>query len=370
MAIRIEPYREENEPAVVEFNQRLSGAGAANDLVFYPTATPHWLPRTQDSDLYNEYFLALENRIVRGAYALKHQPFWVENRGAQSVAFYHHPLSEGVVNKAFAIVGGMLIKDAIKREPLIYALGMGGYERPLPKMLNVLGWSHCLIPFYFKVLNPSRFLREMHAIRGSRLRKTIMDVAAATGLGWAAINAIQSARTSRRQNHVTTVVDEFSDWVDPLWEHSKHLYAMTGIRDSKNLKILYPASERHLTRLRVQREDRDIGWAVVGERRQDSKFGSLKVGSIIDCWALPDEMHSVVLAASEALKKNKMDLIVSNQSHHLWCRAFEKSGFFSAKSNFIFAASKKLSELLQPFEKNKGRIHFTRADGDGLPRNF
>jgi hypothetical protein len=26
--------------------------------------------------------------------------------------------------------------------------------------------------------------------------------------------------------------------------------------------------------------------------------------------------------------------------------------------------------LLQPLEETKSRIHLTRADGDGLPRNF
>jgi hypothetical protein len=65
-----------------------------------------------------------------------------------------------------------------------------------------------------------------------------------------------------------------------------------------------------------------------------------------------------------------MDLILSNQSHAAWCRAFEHAGFLKAQSNFIFAASKKLSELLQPFEETRTRMHFTRADGDGLPRNF
>jgi hypothetical protein len=65
-----------------------------------------------------------------------------------------------------------------------------------------------------------------------------------------------------------------------------------------------------------------------------------------------------------------VDLIVSNQSHHLWGRAFEQAGFLSSASNFIFAAGKKLSALLQPFAENQSRMHFTRADGDGLPRNF
>jgi hypothetical protein len=65
-----------------------------------------------------------------------------------------------------------------------------------------------------------------------------------------------------------------------------------------------------------------------------------------------------------------MDLIISNQSHSRWCRALAKSAFLQAQSNFVFAASKKFAELIRPFDENKRRMHFTRADGDGLPHNY
>jgi hypothetical protein len=96
----------------------------------------------------------------------------------------------------------------------------------------------------------------------------------------------------------------------------------------------------------------------------------MKVGSIVDCWSAPDHAAAVVRAAVQTLEGRGMDLIVSNQSHAAWCRAFESAGFLQGESNFIFAASKKLSELLRPFEETKSRLHFTRADGDGLPANF
>jgi hypothetical protein len=94
------------------------------------------------------------------------------------------------------------------------------------------------------------------------------------------------------------------------------------------------------------------------------------VGSVVDCWAAPEHALHVVRGATRALEKSGVDLIVSNQGHHAWCRAFENSGFLKGPSTFIFAASKKLTELLQPLEENKTSLHVTRADGDGLPRNF
>jgi hypothetical protein len=62
-----------------------------------------------------------------------------------------------------------------------------------------------------------------------------------------------------------------------------------------------------------------------------------------------------------------MDLILSNQSHSQWGHALHRCGFFQAQSNFVFAASKRHSALLQGTPAD---FHLTRANGDGLPRNF
>jgi hypothetical protein len=77
-----------------------------------------------------------------------------------------------------------------------------------------------------------------------------------------------------------------------------------------------------------------------------------------------------VRAATAFLEKTGIDLIVSNQSHQAWRRAFERNGFLKGPSNFIFAASKKLTALLPLLQENSDTFHITRADGDGLPANF
>jgi hypothetical protein len=372
MPIVIQPYREEHQPAVEEFNQRLKAGGAEPDLVFFRFAQPRWLPYAEGAKLYQEYFVALENGVVRGGYALKQQAFFFSDGILRNVAYYHHPLSEGIVNKSYAAVGGMLLKDAVNRSPLLYCLGMGGYDRPLPKMLVRLGWAHFLVPFYFHIVRPNRFLTDMQALRASPSRRLLLNLAAFTRTGWAGIKTIQGLRRLRAPRLAPFTVERienFSDWVDPLWEGTKNHYAMTAVRDCQTLRTLYPASETHFTRLRVRRSGHDIGWAVVGERRKDKKYGMMRVGSIVDCWA-PDDALAVVQAASAALVDNGVDLIVSNQSHCLWARALGHAGFLNSPSNFIFAAGKNLSALVQPFAESQSRMHFTRADGDGLPRNF
>jgi hypothetical protein len=373
MPIVIQPYRVEHEPAVRDFNQRLQSGDAEPDLVFFTCAQPRWLPPSESASLYQEYFVALENGVVRGGYALKYQKFFFPDGVTRKVAYYHHPLSEGIVNKSYASVGAMLLKDAMSKSSLLYCLGMGGYDRPLPKMLVRLGWANFAVPFYFHIVSPNRFLKQIQALRTSAFRKTMLDLVAFTGAGWAGLRTIQWLRRLRAPKSASFTVDrveDFTDWVDRLWAQAKNNYSMTAVRDCQTLRTLYPASDTHFTRLRIRRSGQDIGWAVVGERRKDEKYGAMRVGSVLDCWAAPDDALPVIQAASTALVENGVDLIVSNQCHHLWARALEHAGFLSSPSTFIFAAGKGLSFLLQPFAENQPRLHFTRADGDGLPRNF
>ncbi len=373
MALVIEPYRVQHESAVKEFNKRMRAGGAANDLVFYGRATPEWLPRATDGGLFNEYFVAHSDGVVRGAYALKHQEFHFEDGGVQSIAYYHHPLSEGIVNKAYSSLGVVLLRDALARAPLLYCLGMGGYDRPLPKMLMKLGWQHCAVPFYFKIVHAARFLREMQALRTSASRRFLMNLAASTGVGWAGLkfyDSMKALRSPRSQSVEAHQVDRFSENVDEVWYEGKKQYALTAVRDFRTLQRLYPAEGEHLKKLQIKRREKFIGWAVVGERRRDAKYGDMRVGSIVDCWALAEEAVPVMRAATEALVRAGMDLIVSNQSHTIWQKALESCGYMQGPSNFIFAANKELSARLQPFEQKQAQIHMTRADGDGLPRNY
>jgi len=373
MAIVIQPYRPEHEPAVAEFNQRLREAGEHANMVFFRYAEPRWLRREPDSRIYNEFFVAIDNGVVRGGYALKTQDFLFPDGSVRPISYFHHPLSEGIVNKAHGMVGTLLLRDAMTRAPLLYCLGMGGYENPLPQMLIRLGWTHCPVPFFFRILYPNRFLRQIRPLRQSPLRRLLMDLAAFTGAGWAGLKLVDYYRELTAARTRATTLNEvatFDEAADALWEQAKQTCSFTAVRDGEALRVLYPSVETHLTRIEVKRDGTPLGWSVVGERRKDAKYGDMRVGSVVDCWTVPGEALAVVRAATATLERQGFDLILTNQSHQLWCDAFRSAGYLPGPSNFIFAASKKLAELLTPFEEVRPRMHFTRADGDGLPKNF
>jgi hypothetical protein len=372
LAIVIQPYRKEHEPAVAEFNRRLQASSGDPNLVFSQSCTPRWLSPAENHPVWNEFYVAVDGASVRGTYALKQEALFVRGEGEQRIACYHHPLSEGIIDRSFTSVGMLLARDALARQPFLYALGMGGAETPIAKMLKALGFTLTLIPFYFRVIHPARFLRQMQALREKRARALLMDLAAASGLGWLGIKAVQAMKGSRRAESNVNVEDitEFSGWADELWDRGKENVSAATVRDVNTLRLLYPSNVTSTRRLRISRNGAAIGWAIVGIRRTDAKYGEMRVGSIVDCWAMPEHANAVISAATRALEKDRIDLVVTNQSHQAWSEAMERNGFLKGPTNFVFASSKKLTELLQPLEKNRPTIHITRADGDGLPANF
>jgi hypothetical protein len=191
-----------------------------------------------------------------------------------------------------------------------------------------------------------------------------------TGLGWIGIRLLQALlRKQRRRDKWMSFeeVNDFSDWSDQLWKVCKDKYSMIAIRDSQTLNILYPSSNQRFIRLKVMENQQVVGWAVVLNTQMSNHkhFGNLRVGSIVDTLALPDNAFPVVRSATRFLERAGVDIIVSNHSHITWCSAFKDAGFISGPSNFIFAASKELAQLLHPFELSTKEFHLNRGDGGG-----
>jgi hypothetical protein len=358
MAIVITPYGSEHEPAVRDFNRRLRDGGET-EFQFPESATPEWLPKRDGRRIFQEFFIAVDEQGVHGGYIIKYQDFSIGGKEIL-VGYYHLPLSEGIVDKRYSLLGSQLLIDALRRQPLLYALGMGGFDRPLPRMLKGLGWKMSAVPFYFKVTRPARFLRNIRPLRASRARALLFDVAAYTGLGHVGLRAIQATKPYRS---AFEIVPRFGDDEGDVWARAHSQYAMVGSRELPTLEALYPRENARFIRLRVGKH----GWAVVldTQMRDHKYFGDMRVGTIADCFAPPDEALAVVRAATDALQARGVDVIISNQSHAAWGGALRRSGYHVGPSNFIFAASKKLAVLLEPFEETLPRIHLTRGDGDG-----
>ncbi len=195
-----------------------------------------------------------------------------------------------------------------------------------------------------------------------------MDIAAVTGTGGVALGIVQRSREKRsaRREKVEAIVG-FSRWADDLWSQCRRCYAMIAVRDSRTLNILYPATNPRFLCYKVHENGETLGWAVLLDTQMhDNKyFGNLRVGSIVDCVARPENAFHVIRAATLVLKERGVDLIVSNQAHAAWSIALRDAGFLRGPSNFLFAPAKELGAFLQPFQDRVSQIHLNRGDGDG-----
>ena len=134
------------------------------------------------------------------------------------------------------------------------------------------------------------------------------------------------------------------------------------------MNLLAPATGwPPVTRLRVERAGKVLGWALVMDTRMrgDARFGDLRVGSIVDCFADPADAGDVVSAATAYLRRREVDVIVSNQSHPGWIGGFAENGYLVLPQRRLFVASPELQRMLEPFADTARGLHLTNMDGHG-----
>ncbi len=91
----------------------------------------------------------------------------------------------------------------------------------------------------------------------------------------------------------------------------------------------------------------------------------MRVATILDCATIPSEMAGIVTLATRELARSGVDLVITNQLHEDWLKAFKKAGFLQSKSNYILGLSKDLAASISRNSGGMERVHFTRGDSDG-----
>jgi hypothetical protein len=357
---------------VRQFNARVAAADldpGLYSLHFPESHVPALPPRPAGKGPFQEQFVALDERgIVRGGYILKHQWFVVEGREC-CIADYQLPISEGIADRRFAAVALRLLEDALAKQPLLFGLGMGGYHVPIARFLDAAGWRTGTVPFLFRVIHPRAFLSNIALPNMSRLGRAALGLAAATGLGGLAVRLRQALGGSCRPPRAVACehVEAFDDWADAVWHRAKDGYGLVAVRDREVLEVLYPRHQRRFLRLKVTRDKAPIGWAVLLDTQMSGHkfFGRMRVGSVVDCLARPEDAADVAACAGRVLEDAGVDLIVSNQAHAAWCGALKRCGFLGGPSNFLFTAAPKLACQVEPFAGKLATFHLNRGDGDG-----
>jgi hypothetical protein len=366
MAVRVEPHAAAWIPAVRAFNARLTGGSATPDFLLDERAGG---ANGTHGPLAKDRYLVVDGGDVRGGFILQRQPFWIGGE-VHTVANYQAPISEGLVDRRYAYLGMLMLKEALRTDPLTFCLGMGGLDRPFPRLLAAMGWRLATVPFMFRVARPRRVLRELPVLRRDRRRRVVADALALTGLASGAVAALRAGvrlAAVRRPRLRVDRIDAWGSWADEIWEASRTAYSMAAVRDAAGLEALYPPADPRCQALRLSDGRRTVGWAVLYRTRMQRHphFGDLAVGTVLDCGALPGHEADVARAAACELDRNGVDLVITNQGHTAWVGAFRRAGFFTGPSNYVLALSRPLAEAVGAQDDGPRRIHATRGDADG-----
>lgn len=368
--LRLEPLGAPLVPAVEAFHSRLEAQGGPPYR--FGTRIDPPADAALPSPMRMETWLAVDGEQVRGGILMQH--LWMDSATGRTPAVnIQLPLSEGTVDRRYSHVGMWLIRSVQRREPRVFAVGMGSMEQPLPQMLAALHWTVVPVPFFFHVHRPHRFLREMPMLRRSAARRLLVAAAAHTGAGFIGVRLGTGVRTLLRRGmrrvrrlDVKPLVD-WGPWATDIWERVHAANSLAVVRDEASLRILYPPVGDRTRCYRVDDGGRAVGWFVLlTTRMQDSAyFGNLHVGTILDAQAIGGFERHVLAAARRTLYSLHVDLSVTNQLHARWQRACEENGYWRGPSNFLFAASPALVKAAGSESDVLARVHLTRGDGDG-----
>ena len=367
MAIRIERHRPTHADGVRAFNARLVAHDAVPGFLIDELPPP---ARGASAPIVKDSFLALDGTDVRGGFELHRQAFWVGGRRRQA-SNYRAPLSEGIVDRRYAYLGMLMVKEALRDDPFVYCVGMGGMDQAHPRLISAMHWGVYTVPFLFRIERPARVLRQLPIARASRRRALAADVLAASGLGWLGTRLLAAAAMLRSlpRRHAVTIepVTVWGAWADELWESARDGCSLAAVRDAATLTAMYPPSNPRNICVRMSVHGLPVGWAALYDTtmRDNLHFGRLRVGSILDCWARPGFALTVAGAAAATLRRRRVDLVVVNHAHAAWIAAFRRAGFLTGPSNYGLGLSPSLAAAVRAEPDGEARMHVTRGDGDG-----
>ena len=365
MSFSIKQIDENDKKIIQDFNNELKVNG-------YNFAIPDKNDKLTSKDfiLKKNFILTENNNLVRAGYTLKQQWFKI-NDDILKIGYYYNPITAGLFNKKYNICGLLLLSDAIKKNSYLFSLGMGSYSNSLPKLLSALKWKLKKVPFFFKIINPNSFLKNINYFKNSKLEYLLILVLEKSGIGWMIIKFISLitslvASIFYKKNEIKCEqVNFFNDEINKIWEKSKKNNSFIAVRNNEYINFLY--KDKKFIKLKFIEKNEIIGWSIsiCNKVNNHKHFGNMNLGSIIDCLALEGREMTIIENTFKILKTAGADLIVSNQSHIKWKKAFWKNGFLRGPSNFIFASSELLSKKLNLKNKLNNDMHITRGDGDG-----
>jgi hypothetical protein len=373
--LRFLPLTQVLVQACEKFNERLRQAGHEGN---FDCSANRDRGENPPAPMEVERYVAVDaNGEVRGAYLLRWQYLWL--RGEQFLgASGGCPVSEGIIDKHYAMVGVSILRDIVKRCEFIYFLGAGGRNGNIFRVARHAHWKIADVPFFFRIVNGSQFVRKLPQLKSNSGRRLLASVANVSGLAPIATGLIHAAAavshfgsTSLRSSAGFTVeeVSSLTGIADEIWPRVNSQYAFCVVRDGAHVGGSFPSDRTDLHRLVVRRQGKIVGWTVVmkeGLSRLRTYLGDVRPGLILDVFGDTTHATDLVRAATAYLAAQDLDVIITNTCHSHWVNAFKRSGFLAWHSQFPLIVSQELARRIGDLPLIMRQAHMSRGDGDGV----
>jgi hypothetical protein len=360
--VKVRRFQAGDAEPIARLNARLRARNVP-DVVW-----PEGAHQEIESSVRERLFVAEDSGEVRGAVWLKEQVFRIRGRDVVC-GWLKYPIAESLIDPRYSGVPGSLIVQCLREQPRLFALGLGGHETPLARMLKALRWTGTTVPMLVRLVHPARSLRQLAPLRRTGPRRAAADGLAFTGAAWLALRALDLVRRARSprpaHGYAAEAYDQLGSWADDIWLRCRDRYEFVAGRDPATVESMLPVSP-DIVRLRIRRGAETVGWACVLRHdfsvgKADPNFGRLTVGLIADALSTPEDAAPVMRCAHDFLVAGGADIIVSNQLHPIWADGLRRVGFVDAPSNFAFYASPGAAQVVVPWNE----CHVNRGDCDG-----
>ena len=298
--IVVAPYTSDLVDAVKAFNARLRAGGGA-DLSRKPTSRAGCRRSTVVKSITSTY-LAMDEDAVRGGLHSQASAVLIGGRRRATIASIGCRCPKGRSTSSSRPSGCRSISMPSASRSCLHdrhrRLSRGGGQ-----MLVSAGWKTWRgALLIFESFAPRRFLRNIVYLRTSPLRRLALDAHGPERPGLDRGTCLPgheiAAAAARARGRIQRGERFRSLGRRDLGSGEIRLLADRRPRRD-HLNILYPASEPRWIRLKVTFEGKVVGWAVVLNvpMHDHNYFGNMRVGSLIDCLALPGMEDKVVVAA-------------------------------------------------------------------------
>ncbi len=247
MSLSLELFDDRHIDRARRFNARLREANGDSDFLL-PEKVGSRQP-TPGHPFRGRQWILLDDAEARGSVLLQELECVAAGRPMRA-ANIQAPFTEGSFRPGYAHLGPMLMKLAADRIPLLYAVGMGSPDRPLPKLLKALRWHVALTGFFFRAGQGSRLFKELAPLQRPSAVGIVSSIAGASGLGGPAIRVAHALSGWKTLGFGATAdalrpvpIEHWGDWADPIWEASRPELSFAAVRDARGLRFFYPLAD-------------------------------------------------------------------------------------------------------------------------------